>query len=130
MRNLRRVLMRLMRLLRRNNLVSPLHSHGRMCRHRIVVVLPSAQGLITRWFSLILPQRPLRKPTSPPSLDVREYVHIYISHTNKHSLTARLVEARYYFGIWLGCSSGFTVQVLVTHVIIFHCVCFGTFHYV
>jgi len=86
MRNLRRVLMRLMRLLRRNNLVSPMHSHGRICRHRIVMVLPSVQGLITRWLSLVLPQRPPRKRTSPPSLDVREYVHIYISHTNKLSL--------------------------------------------
>jgi len=68
--------------------MSPLHSHGRMCRHRIVVVLLSAQGLINRWLSLILPQRPPRRRTSPPSLDVHAYVHTYISYTNKLFLTA------------------------------------------
>jgi len=176
-----------------------------MCRHRLVVVLPSAQGLIARWLSLILPQRPPRKRTSPPSLDVREYMHTYISHTNKLSLTALshvggnkvwrrqgalapqlhnlsseirpcapiflFFEVFTFFsrfdGIcfseshfqsvspppfragsmqkkpgntprdtrtpdrcinWLGYSSGFTVQVLATHAINFHCVCFGTFH--
>jgi len=37
-----------------NNLMSPLHSHGRMCHHRIVVVLLSAQRLITRSLSFPL----------------------------------------------------------------------------
>ena len=122
MRNLRRVLMRLMRLLRRNNLVSPLHSHGRMCRHRIVVVLPSAQGLITRWFSLILPQRPLRKPTSPPSLDVREYVHTYISQQINSSWPSfhTLGKTKYH-------SPWFTIQVLMSHSIHSHCVRFHFF---
>jgi hypothetical protein len=59
-----------------------------LCHLRIVVVLPIAQRLMTRWLSLILPQGPARNRTSPPSLDVREYVHTHISHINKLSLTA------------------------------------------
>jgi len=43
---------------------------------------------MTRWLSLILPQGLSRNRTSPPSLGVREYVHTYISHINKLSLTA------------------------------------------
>ena len=76
---LEETLMRLMRLLWGKNLVSPLHSHGRMCHHRIVVLLPSAQRWITRCLSSTLPQRPPRNRTSPPSLHVREYVRTYIS---------------------------------------------------
>ena len=42
---------RFMRLLLKKNLVSPLHSHGRICCHTIVVVLPSAQRWMTQWLS-------------------------------------------------------------------------------
>jgi len=80
--------MRLTRLCRRKKRVLWLNSHGRMCHLRIVVVLLSAQRWMTRWLSLILPQGLPRNRTSPPSLGVREYVHTYISHINKLSLTA------------------------------------------
>ena len=78
--------MRLMRLCRRKKRVLSLHSHGRMCHLRIVVVLPSAQRWMTRFLSssVILSQGLPRNP----SLGVRECVHTDISHINKLSLTA------------------------------------------
>ena len=114
--------MRLMRLCRRKKRVLSLHSHGRMCHLRIVVVLPSAQRWMTRWLSLILPQGLPRNRTSPQSLGVREYVHTYISHINKLSLTAlshrthTLVETKYYSSVFC---NHFTEEVLISHSIIY-----------
>jgi len=118
MRRCRSVLMRLMRLCRRKKRVLSLHSHGRMCRLRIVVVLPSAQRWMTRFLSLILSQGLPRNP----SLGVRECVHTDISHINKLSLTAlshqthTLVETKYYPPV--SCNH-FTEAVLMSHSFIF-----------
>ena len=94
MRNLRRTLLRLMRLFRRKNLVSPLSSHGRFFQYRIVVLLqllaPNDTRLIPRWLSLTLPHSLPAKRTSPPSLVVCEDVHTDIWHTNKKKLPHRL----------------------------------------
>jgi len=120
------------------------HSYGRtwMCHHRIVVVVPSAQRLIIRWLSLTLPQRPPSSRTSPPSLHVRECVRIYISqeinspsppcHTlaetkyntyisqqiNSPSPSCHTLAETKYHSPW------FTVPVVMSHSIQFHCVCF------
>jgi len=81
-RNLRRTLLRLMRLFLRKNLVSPLSSHGRFFQYRIVVLLqllaPNDTRLIPWWLSLTLPQNLPAKRTSPSSLVVCEDVHTYI----------------------------------------------------
>jgi len=62
--------------------VSPLSSHGRIFKYRIVVLLqllaPNDTRLTPRWFSLTHPQSLPSKRTSPPSLDVCEDVHTYI----------------------------------------------------
>ena len=118
MRRCRSVLMRLMRLCRRKKRVLSLHSHGRMCHLRIVVVLPSAQRWMTRFLSLILSQGLPRNP----SLGVRECVHTDISHINKLSLTAlshqthTLVETKYYSSVFC---NHFTENVLTSHSIIY-----------
>jgi len=119
MRNMRRTLLRLMRLFRRKNLVSPLSWHGRIFQYRIVVLLqllaPNDTRLIPRWLSLTLSQSLPAKRTSPPSLVV------YEDATNKKKLPHRL----YHVGGKKYRSSWFTVQVLMmSRSITFHSVYF------
>ena len=125
MRNLRRTLLRLMRLFRRKNLVSPLSSHGRIFSTELWFWCNFWRQTTQGWFlggcHWLSPRVSLQRGlVLQVYLCVKMYILTYNIQITKHSLTASttLVKKTYR-------SSWFTVQVLMmSHSITFHSVYF------